>query len=156
MKRFGFLIILSFFFVSCGQTAIGYNDSVIRPQIEISAYLDSIFLANSSYNAIHSYREEMVKNAEEGLSKIRVLDDFKGNESYRESAQKYYSFVATYFSSTLEIDSILYQFNSPERLESVPQERIEQIRKNFQHFQELEENLLNEQQKFAEEFNLKL
>ena len=59
MKRFGFLIILSFFFVSCGQTAIGYNDSVIRPQIEISAYLDSIFLANSSYNAIHSYREEM-------------------------------------------------------------------------------------------------
>ena len=156
MKRPGFLIVFSLFFVSCGQTAIGYNDTVILSQIEISAALDSIFRPDSSYEDIHSYREEMVKKAEEGLAKTRVLESYKGNESYRESAQKYYSFVATYFSSTLEIDSILYQFNSPERLESVPQERIEQVRKNFQHFQELEENLLNEQQKFAQAFNLKL
>lgn len=156
MMRLSVVFLFFFAFYSCEQNAVNYNDSLIKPQIEVSAYLDSIFSPNSSYTDIQVYREKMIESAENGLNQARILKTYKGNSSFRESGQKYYSFVTTYFSSTLEIDSILYRFNSPERLESISTERMDQVKKNFHHFLELENTFLEEQQKFGKEFNVKL
>lgn len=156
MKIFSLGFLFLFLLISCEQSAVNYNDTLIKPQIEISAYLDSIFTPNTSYEEIQNYREKLVQSAEKGLTETRNLKDFKGNSQFKESGQKYYSFVSNYFSSTLEIDSILYRFNSPERLESISQERMNQVRKNFHQFLELENTFLEEQQKFGEEFKIRL
>lgn len=156
MKYLGFLGFILLFLISCGESAITYNDTLVQPQIEISENLNVIFSPNVDYDDIQKHRELMVERAEKGLEVSRKLNDFKGNSTYKDAAVKYYSFVTTYFSSTLEIDSLLYYFNSTDRMEKISEERFEQVQSNFKHFQELENHLLDEQEKFAQEFKLNL
>lgn len=156
MKTINFLVLFSLFFYSCGPSALQYNDKLIGPQREIAAHLDTIFNPNSSYSTIQQQRLELVRQAEATLSSIRNLPDFKENSSYKQAAVKYYSFVANYFDSTLDIDSLLYKYSSKDRIPTINEIQFQQTNKNFQHFQELENELKKEQEKFAKEFGLNL
>lgn len=139
-----------------GDSAIDYNDSIIKPQLEIVSDLDSIFDPNSTYENIQLHRKHLVDTAEKGLDNTRALEDYQGNESFKNAAIQYYTYIKSYFGETPGIDSILYKFNSPERLESLPDGVYNQTKQGFQKFLELENKLLSEQQKFAVEFNLKM
>ncbi len=157
MKPFFYFLILSFGILSCnGETAIGYNDTIIKPQLEIVASMDSIFNPEITYEQIQKHRSEMVGTAEKGLEKTEALQDFQGNKSFKKSAVDYFKYVKTYFGETPGIDSILFKFNSPDRLESLPEGVYKQTQDSFKQFLELENSLLTEQQKFAVQFNLKM
>ncbi len=98
----------------------------------------------------------MVRTAEKGLEETEALTDFQGNETFKKSAIDYFKYVKTYFGETPGIDSILYKFNSPERLETLSEGVYKQTQESFKTFLELENALLSEQQKFAVQFNLKM
>lgn len=148
--------LIPLFLLACGPSAIRYNDALIAAQLDISADLNRIFTKNATYENIHDNRLILVKNAEKGLEISRNLQDFKGNSDYQKSAIQYYSFVANYFSTTLAIDSLLYYYASKDGINHLSDERFNQMQANFRHFQTLETELLNQQKKFAKEFNLKL
>lgn len=157
MRSFITVILFSLLIFSCtGKTAISYNDSIIKPQLEIVAYMDSIFTPEVSYKEIADFRQKMMQSAERGLEATKNLEDFQGNESFRDTAVEYFSYVKSYFGETPKMDSILYNFNSPERLELLSDEIYTSTQENFKKFLNLENELLNEQQKFAVEFNLKM
>lgn len=157
MKRLITAVFFVFFFFSCtGENATQYNDSIIKPQLEIVAYMDSIFSPETSYEEIVEYRQKMLKSADKGLEAIGRLGDFRGNESFRNAGEEYYSYVRNYFGTTEGIDSIMYKFNSPERIETLSEEDYLETQESFKKFLELENNLLSEQQRFAVEFNLKM
>lgn len=150
-------ILISLFLFSCtGKTAIEYNDAIIKPELEIVARMDSIFQPEITYESLQKHRQELVKSAEQGLATSQALEDFQGNESFKNAAIQYYSYAQSYFGNTPGIDSILYKFNSPDRLEFLPEALFKQTQESFQNFLELENTLLAEQQKFAVEFNLKM
>lgn len=140
-----------------GKTAVGYNDTIIEPQLEVVEKMDSIFSnPDISYSSIQKFRTEMVESAKKGLEESKKLDAFKGNDSFKNAAVTYFSFVQSYFSSTDEIDSILYKFNSDSRIETLSDEQYDNAQTKFEQYLELEDNLLEEQQKFAKEFQVKL
>lgn len=156
MKPRFLLILFSILLFSCGPSAIQYNDRLIGPQQEIAAHLDTLFSAGASYDLIRDQRLKLLEKSEEALIQIRTMKDFKGNTEYQQAAVKYYSFIANYFSSTLEIDSLLYNFSDKERIPYLDENLFLQTQKNFQHFEELENELKREQEKFAQSFGLKL
>lgn len=157
MKSIGLLIFIFVFLTSCsGETAIGYNDTIIIPQLKIVEQMDSIFIPENSYATIQKHRQKLVETAESGLEETQALSDYQGNESFKKTAIDYFTYVKNYFGETPGIDSILYKFNSPERLNSLSDGVYKQTQDSFNQFLELENNLLTEQQKFAVEFNLKL
>lgn len=157
MKSIGLLIFIFVFLTSCtGETAIGYNDTIIKPQLKIVEQMDSIFIPENSYATIQKHRQKLVETAESGLEETQALTDYQGNESFKKTAIDYFTYVKNYFGETPGIDSILYKFNSPERLNSLSDGVYKQTQDSFNQFLELENNLLTEQQKFAVEFNLKL
>ncbi len=157
MRSFISIIIISAFVFSCtGKTAIDYNDTIIKPQLEIVERMDSIFNHEITNENLQKHRQVLVKSADQGLSTSQTLEDFQGNESFKNAAVQYFSYVKSYFGDTPGIDSILYKFNSPERLESLSEGVYKQTQESFQNFLELENTLLAEQQKFAVEFNLKM
>lgn len=157
MKPLFYFLILSFGILSCtGETAIGYNDTIIKPQLEIVASMDSIFNPGITYEQIQKHRHKMVITAEKGLEETEILEDFQGNGSFKKSAVDYFKYVKTYFGETPGIDSILYKFNSPGRLEFLSEGVYKQTQESFKTFLELENSLLSEQQKFATQFNLKM
>ncbi len=157
MRSFITVILFSLLILSCtGKSAIQYNDTIIKPQLEIVAAMDSIFNPEVSYTEIQKHRQQMVNSAEKGLEASQILEDFQGNKSFRNAAVEYFSYVENYFGGTEEMDSILYKFNSPERLESLPDGIYTSTQESFKKFLELENKLLSEQQKFAVEFNLKM
>ena len=157
MKSFSLLTLLFPLLISCtGETAIDYNDTIIKPQLKIVEQMDSIFLPENSYQTIQKHRKKLVEIAESGLEETQALTDFQGNESFKKTAIDYFTYVENYFGETPGIDSILYNFNSPKRLESLSEGVYKQTQDSFNQFLELENDLLTEQQKFAVEFNLKL
>ncbi len=157
MRSFILLILISAFLFSCtGETAIEYNDTIIKPQLEIVAQMDSIFNPEITYENIQKHRQQLVKTAERGWQETQSLETYQGNESFKKSAVDYFKYVKTYFGETPGIDSILYKFNSPERLESLSDGVYNQTKQSFNEFLELENKLLAEQQRFAVEFNLKM
>lgn len=157
MKSIGLLIFIFLFLTSCtGETAIDYNDTIIKPQLKIVEQMDSIFIPENDYPTIQKHRKKLVETAESGLEETQILSDFQGNETFKKSAVDYFTYVKTYFGETPGIDSILYKFNSPERLKSLSEGVYKDTQGHFNRFLELENNLLSEQQKFAVEFNLKL
>src|SRR5690606_5563834 len=157
MKSVGLLLLFGILLTSCmGDSAIDYNDSIIKPQLEIVTKLESIFDPESTYEKMQLHRKKLVATAEKRLTNTQTLEDFQGNESFKNAAAQYFTYVKSYFGETPGIDSILYKFNSPERLESLPDGVYNQTKQGFQKFLELENTLLAEQQKFAVEFNLKM
>lgn len=157
MRSFITVILFSLLIFSCtGKTAISYNDSIIKSQLEIVTYMDSIFTPEMSYEEIAEYRLKMVQSAEKGMNEIQNLEDFQGNESFRNAGAEYFSYVKSYFGETPGMDSILYNFNSPERLKLISDEIYTSTQESFKKFLELENKLLSQQQKFAVEFNLKM
>ncbi len=157
MKLFFSSLLLCFLLFSCTrETAIDYNDTIIKPQLEIVAQMDSIFNPTISYENIQKHRQQLVKIAEHGLEETQSLEAFQGNESFKDAAVNYFSYLKKYFGETPGMDSILYKFNSPERLETLSDGVYEQTKQSFNAFLELENKLLTEQQKFAVEFNLKM
>lgn len=72
------------------------------------------------------------------------------------AAIKYFTFVSNYYLTTPNIDSLIYNFNSPERLENLTDEQLNKTKSDFDHFLNLENELLDEQKKFAEETGMKL
>lgn len=149
-----FFLIL--FFSCTGENATQYNDSIIKPQLEIVAYMDSIFSPETNYEEIVEYRQKMVNSADRGLESIGRLGDFRGNESFRNAGEEYYSYVRNYFGTTEGMDSLMFKFNSPEGIETLSEEAYLETQESFKKFLELENNLLSEQQRFAVEFNLKM
>ncbi len=158
MKYLGFLFLIPIIFISCtGKTAIGYNDSIIKPQLKIVSEMDTIFAGpETSVETIGKNREEMIQIAKNALTEIQNLEDFKGNSSFKSSALKYFSFVQNYFSNTENLDSIIYKFNSEERIQSLTEEEYTETQNKFNEYLDLEKELLAEQKKFAEEFNMPL
>jgi hypothetical protein len=155
-KFIGFLLV-SIFVISCtGKTAIGYNDTIIKPQLEIVNKLDSLFSPNVTYEEIQKHRLDIIDIADNALTNIKKLEDYNGNSSFKMSAVKYFTYVSNYYLTTPNVDSLIYYFNSPERLETLKEDQLNKTKSDFDHFIQLENELLNEQKKFAEETGMKL
>ncbi|MFV0303981.1 MAG: hypothetical protein ACK5IC_00680 [Moheibacter sp.] len=157
MKRLAVIGFCIIFFFSCtGKTAIGYNDTIINPQLKIVENMDSLFNnPNITYESVKQHREAMVKNAENGLEQTIKLENFKENNSFKNASIDYFTFVKSYFSSN-NIDSIIYSLTSEERIKSLDNQVYEENQKQFSRYLELEEKLLTEQQNFAKEFGIRL
>jgi uncharacterized protein YlbG (UPF0298 family) len=157
MKKLIFLFAASFSLISCGKTAIGYNDTIIEPQLQIVGQLDSIFAGPEiKVEEIKKHREKIISISENALNKIRELEDFKGNNTFKNSAQKYFSFVNQYYKNTENVDSILYKFNDENRIQSIDSLTFTTTQTKFNEYLNLENNLLEEQKDFAQKFNVKL
>lgn len=158
MRSFISLILILVFMFSCtGKTAIGYNDTIIKPQLRIVSEMDTIFAGSeTSVETIRKNREEMVQIANAALEEIKNIEDFKGNATFKNSAVKYFSFVQDYFSEEENLDSIIYKFNSEERIQQLTEEEYNTTQNKFNEYLELEKDLLSEQKRFAEEFNMPL
>ena len=156
MKYLVFSIFVVLTLISCGESAMHYNDTLVKSQIDISENLNKIFSENVSYDQIVQQRKAMIENAEKGLEATQTLTDFNGNTSFKFAAVKYYSFVSSFFSTTDEIDSLLYFFSNKERMKKISQEKFDRFRWNLDQFQSIEDEFLNEQRKFAQENQLKL
>lgn len=151
-----FLVILVLLISCSGKTAIGYNDTIIQPQLEIVDKLDSLFSPQVSLQDIERHRSELIDISDNALTKIKKLEDYNGNSSFKMAAIKYFTFVSNYYLTTPNIDSLIYNFNSPERLENLTDEQLNKTKSDFEHFLNLENELLDEQKKFAEETGMKL
>lgn len=157
MKKIVALLLVVICFFSCtGKTAIGYNDTIIKPQLEVVALLDSMFTKEVSYPNIQKYRESLIGVSDRALTQIKKLEDYKGNTSFRMAGIKYFTFVSNYFLTTPNVDSLIYNSNSPERFETIPEDVFKKLQADFNHFLVLEKELLDEQQKFANEFQINL
>lgn len=158
MKKIICLFIILNLLVSCtGKTAIGYNDTIIKPQLEIVSEMDTIFASpETSVEVINKNREEMVQIAGKSLEEIKKLEGFKGNSAFKNSAVRYFSFVKNYFSATENLDSIIYKFNSEKRIQSLSEAEYNETQQKFNEYLVLEQELLDEQQKFAKEFSIPL
>jgi hypothetical protein len=155
-KFIGFLLV-SIFVISCtGKTAIGYNDTIIKPQLEIVNKLDSLFSPNVTYEEIQKHRLDIIDIADNALTNIKKLEDYNGNSSFKMSAVKYFTYVSNYYLTTPNVDSLIYYFNSPERLETLKEDQLNKTKSDFDHFIQLENELLDEQKKFSEETGMKL
>src|SRR5690606_5499017 len=145
MKSVGLLLLFGILLTSCmGDSAIDYNDRIIKPQLEIVTNLDSIFDPDSTYEKIQLHRKNLVETAEKGLTNTQTLEDFQGNESFKNAAAQYFTYVKSYFGETPGIDSILYKFKSTERSESIPDCVYIQTNLGFQNILELEYHLMVE------------
>jgi len=158
MRSFISVILISALLFSCtGKTAISYSNTIIKPQLKIVSEMDTIFAGpETSVETIGKNREEMVQIAKNALEEIQNLEDFKGNNSFKNSAVKYFSFIQNYFSATDNLDSIIYKFNSEERIQNLTEEQYNETQGKFNEYLELEKELLDEQKKFAKEFNMPL
>ena len=158
MRSFISVILLSVFIFSCTKKdAIGYSDTIIKPQLAIVAEMDTIFDGSeTSMETIRKNRKEMVTIAQNALQEIQKLDDFKTNSSFKNSAVDYFSFVKNYYSATENIDSIIYKFNSEERIQKLTENQYNETQEKFEEYLALEQKLLSEQQRFAKEFNMPL
>lgn len=155
-KIIGFLLV-SIFVISCtGKTAIGYNDTIIKPQLELVTKLDSLFSPNVTLDEIKDHRMDIVDIADNALTQIKKLEDYNGNTSFKMAAVKYFTYVSNYYLTTPNVDSLIYYFNSPERLGSLKEDQLTKTKADFDHFIQLENELLDEQKKFADETGLKL
>jgi hypothetical protein len=157
MNKFIGILLLSIFVISCnGKTAIGYNDTIIKPQLEIVSKLDSAFSPTVSYEEIKEHRLDIIDIADNALTNIKKLEDYKGNTSFKMAAVKYFTYLSNYYLTTPNVDSLIYYFNSPERLESLPEDQLNKTMSDFDHFILLENELLEEQKTFAEENGMTL
>src|SRR5690606_11768234 len=86
--------------ISRGESAMHYNATLVKSQIDISENLNKIFSEYISYEQIIQQRKAMIENAEKGLEATQTLTGFKGNTSSKFAAVKYYSFVSSFFSTT--------------------------------------------------------
>lgn len=143
-------------FISCSESAMNYNEILVKSQVDISENLNKIFSGNPNFDEIVHYRKAMVENAEKGLEASQTLTEFKGNTSFKLAAVKYYSFVSGLFSSSEDIDSLLYYFSGKERLKDISEEKFDKFQWKLEQFQNLEKVFLDEQRKFAMENQLKL
>ena|SRR5690606_9443021 len=157
MRSFISVMLISVFLFSCGKTAIGYNDTIIKPQLQIVGQLDSIFSdSQTSVESIQNHRKKIISISEKALNELRELEDFKGNSEFKNSAQKYFSFVNHFYKNTENLDSILYKFNDENRIQSLDSTTFKSIQKKFNDYLDLENELLGEQKNFAGEFGFSL
>lgn len=158
MKYFSYLA--SFvFLVSCniGNNSISYNDTIIKPQLQVITKLDSIYAGPEvSVENIKKHREELLKDVEDAMNEIRELKDFKGNTAFKEASMKYFSHVNFLYGKTKNIDSLIYNINSEERTANMKAGDFEFMDRETQKYLELENALLEEQKKFAQQFNMRL
>lgn len=158
MKYFAYLI--SFLFlVSCnvGNDPVKYNDTIINPQLEIITKLDYIYEGPEvSVEDIKKQREGLLQDVEKGLKDVKELKDFKGNTAFKDAAMKYFSHVNYFYGKTKNIDSLIYYINSEERAEQMDPKDFDFMDKETAKYLELESNLLAEQKKFAQQFNMRL
>lgn len=158
MKYF-FSFIVFLFLISCnvGNDPIKYNDTIINPQLEVITKLDYIYEGPEvSVEDIKKHREELLKDVEKGLKDVKELKDFKGNTAFKDAAMKYFSHVNYFYGKTKNIDSLIYYINSEERAENMKDEDFDFMDKETAKYLELENNLLTEQKKFAQQFNMRL
>lgn len=155
VKNLSILIFIAILMISCGQSALNYNDTLIEPQIRIAAGLDTIFNPQTTIEAIKKQREKIVEYANDGLNQTIQAGDFKGEKNFKEAATKYYSFVNTYFSDD-ELDSLIYKINSPDRIGRLDSTRISILQKDLNNYLKIEQEILNQQQIFARKNDLKL
>ncbi len=159
MKLSFFVVpVISFLLFSCnGSTATSYNDIIIEPQLEVIEILDSIYAGSEvSVENIKKHREKLVLNTDKALGNIRNLKDYKGNTSFKEAAIKYFSHLSFHYKKTKNIDSLIYFFNSEERIGNMKEEDYNFMERELNKYLELEKTLLNEQKMFAEKFNMRL
>src|SRR5690606_33458816 len=101
-------ILISVLIFSCTKKdAISYSNTIIKPQLAIVNEMDTIFAGpETSVEVIHKNRKDMVKIAKNALAEVQKLNNFKGNNSFKNSAASYFSFVENYFSTTENLDSV--------------------------------------------------
>ncbi|MDD3458595.1 MAG: hypothetical protein PHO74_03890 [Weeksellaceae bacterium] len=140
---------------SCGETASQYNDALIRPQLQIEAYIDTIFKEHTSYKQIGELRKKLIEQAELGLTEAIKSEDYKGNGELKNVAAKYYSYTVSYFDNE-ELDSIFYLLNTEERLKKIDSSHLVLIQKELNNYLKINDELLDAQNNFAKEFGLNL
>jgi len=145
--------------LSCNSftSPISYNDKIIKPQLEVVSKLDSIFEdENVSVEKIKKHRLELVSIVEDAMTDVKNLEDYKGNNSFKESGMKYLAHLNLIYNKTANIDSLIYNFNSVDRIEKMSEKDYNFMEAELKKYLELENNLLAEQKKFAQQFNMKL
>lgn len=155
---FAFSIVL-LTILSCNSftSPISYNDTIIKPQLEVVSKLDSIFQdENVSVEKIKKHRLELVSIVEDAMTNVKSLEDYKGNTSFKESGMKYLAHLNLIYNKTANIDSLIYNFNSVDRIEKMSEKDYNFMEAELKKYLELENNLLDEQKKFAQQFNMKL
>lgn len=154
--KYSILLVLTLFTMfSCKQTALSYNNILIKPQLRVAAYLDTIFNENTSFEQIVKLRKELVNNADEGLSESLKLSDYEGNSEFKNRAVKYFSFVSNFFADE-ELDSLFYLLNSSERIKKIDSVHLETIQKDMLTYLKIEDELLTAQKDFANAHKLNL
>ncbi len=98
----------------------------------------------------------MVSKVEEAMADVKDLKDFKGNTTFKEAGLKYLAHLNLIYNKTQNIDSLIYQFNSDERVEQMSDKDYNFMEAELNKYLELENALLDEQKKFAQQFNMKL
>lgn len=156
MRKIIFLWFLFFGIFSCVQKPSGtaYNDAIINPQKEIAQALSEIFTKEADFASIEKSRNAMVESAKKGLNRVDSMQDFEGNTAFKDAAKEYYQYVNQYFSTTPNIDSILYNLNSPERMKEADSKIYDLVQSDLKYYLNLETNLLNKQQEFLKEFQI--
>src|SRR5690606_11492605 len=148
MKSISVAFIMVFTLFSCNSfdSAISYNDTIIEPQLNIITQIDSIYSDSEiSVENIKKHRLELVSETEKAINEVRNLKDFKGNTSFRESAMKYFSHLNFLYNKTPNIDSLIYNLNSDERVINMSDKDYDFMEKELNKYLELENELLNEQ-----------
>lgn len=139
------------------ESPISYNDTIIKPQLEVVEKLDSIYAGEeTSIETIKKHRLELVIKVEEAMADVKDLKDFKGNTAFKEAGLKYLAHLNLIYNKTQNIDSLIYQFNSDERVEQMSDKDYNFMEAELNKYLELENALLDEQKKFAQQFNMKL
>jgi len=159
MKSLLAVSILALFLFSCNSfdSPISYNDTIIKPQLEVVEKLDSIYAGeNISVENIKKHRLDLVSKVEKAMKEVRDLEDYKGNTSFKEAGMKYLAHLNLIYNKTQNIDNLIYNFNSEERIEKMSDKDYNFMEAELKKYLELENALLDEQKKFAEQFNMRL
>lgn len=159
MKSLSAFSILTIFIFSCNSfdSPISYNDTIIKPQLEVVEKLDSIYAGPEiSVENIKKHRLELVSKVEKAMTEVRELEDYKGNTAFKEAGMKYLAHLNLIYNKTQNIDSLIYKFNSEERIENMSDKDYQHMEAELKKYLELEKALLDQQKKFAEQFNMRL
>lgn len=112
---------------------IAYNDSIISEQAIVIKYVDDV-LSNDVADSLEVWRVTGVACIENSLGKIDKLGDFKGDNSFRESATNLVNFYKGYMNKDFkEMITLLKKDTAATEEDNA---RIEEIISNFNNDQD--------------------
>lgn len=160
IKSLSVILFSLFTLISCKNllnTPVNYNDTIINEQSKVVALIDSMYMSpETSISKIKDFREQLITTAENAYNISNDLEDYKGNTSFRNAAKNYFGYLVEFYTENPKIDTLIYMTNSEERLDMMNQVDFEYFEKEYVKYLELEDKVIQEQLKFAQEFNIRL